>query len=45
MISFVNGYHAVLDACVLVPMPICSVLLQLAQEPALFVPKWSDETF
>lgn len=42
MISFVNGYYVVLDACVLAPMPICAVLLQLASEPALFVPKWSD---
>ncbi len=24
------------------PMPICAVLLQLAQEPALYVPKWSE---
>jgi predicted nucleic acid-binding protein len=43
MISLVNGYHVVLDACVLVPMPVCAVLLQLAQEPALFVPKWSED--
>ena len=25
------------------PMPVCAVLLQLAEEPALFVPKWSEE--
>jgi hypothetical protein len=24
-------------------MPVCAVLLQLAQEPALFMPKWSDD--
>ena len=42
MISFVNGYHAVLDACVLVPMPVCAVLLTLAQEPSMYIPHWSE---
>lgn len=42
MISFVNGYRVVLDACVLAPMPVCAVLLKLAQEPAMYAPYWSE---
>jgi predicted nucleic acid-binding protein len=33
---------AVLDACVLVPMPLCDTLLRLAEEPALYRPLWSE---
>ncbi|HEX5434343.1 MAG TPA: PIN domain-containing protein [Candidatus Angelobacter sp.] len=40
-----NEYAAVLDACVLVPMPLCDTLLRLAEEPALFRPLWSKEIF
>lgn len=36
-----NEYAAVLDACVLLPMPLCDTLLRLAEEPALFRPLWS----
>jgi predicted nucleic acid-binding protein len=32
----------VLDACVLVPMPLCDTLLRLAEDPALYRPRWSD---
>jgi len=32
----------VLDACVLIPMPLADTLLRLAAGPYLFVPKWSD---
>jgi hypothetical protein len=28
-----NEYAAVLDACVLVPMPLCDTLLRLAEDP------------
>lgn len=38
-----NEYAAVLDACVLVPMPLCDTLLRLAEEPAAYRPLWSDE--
>lgn len=38
-----NEYAAVLDACVLVPMPLCDTLLRLAEEPALYRPLWSEE--
>lgn len=31
-----------LDACVLAPMPLCDTLLRLAEEPAFYIPKWSD---
>jgi hypothetical protein len=35
---------AVLDACVLAPMPLCDTLLRCAEEPSLFLPRWSEET-
>lgn len=38
-----NEYAAVLDACVLVPMPLCDTLLRLAEEPAFYRPLWSEE--
>jgi len=37
-----NEYAALLDACALVPMPLCDTLLRLAEEPALYRPLWSD---
>lgn len=40
-----NEYAAVLDACVLVPMPLCDTLLRLAEDPALYRPLWSEEIF
>jgi predicted nucleic acid-binding protein len=39
-----NEYTAVLDACVLAPMPLCDTLLRCAEEPALFCALWSSET-
>ncbi len=38
-----NEYAAVLDACVLVPMPLCDTLLRLAEDPAFYRPLWSEE--
>lgn len=38
-----NEYAAVLDACVLAPMPLCDTLLRLAEDPAFYRPLWSDE--
>lgn len=32
---------ALLDACVLVPMPLADTLLRLAEPPAVFEPRWS----
>ena len=32
-----------LDACVLVPMPLADTLLRLAAGPRLYLPKWSDQ--
>jgi predicted nucleic acid-binding protein len=32
-----------LDACVLIPMPLADTLLRLAAGPRLFRPKWSDQ--
>lgn len=37
-----NEYSVVLDACVLVPMPLCDTLLRLAEDPALYRPFWSE---
>lgn len=37
-----NEYAAVLDACVLVPMPLCDTLLRLAEDPAMYRPLWSE---
>lgn len=33
---------AVLDACVLIPMPLADTLLRIAAGPQLYFPKWSD---
>jgi hypothetical protein len=33
----------VLDACVLIPMPLADTLLRLAAGPRLFLPNWSDQ--
>ena len=38
-----NEYAVVLDACVLVPMPLCDTLLRLAEDPAMYRPLWSDK--
>jgi predicted nucleic acid-binding protein len=34
-------YRVVLDACVLIPMPLADTLLRMAEEPRLYLPKWS----
>ena len=41
MIARSNPYIAVLDTCVLAPMPLCDTLLRLAEYPAFYIPKWS----
>jgi len=38
-----NDCSAVLDACVLVPMALCDLLLRLAEEPAMYRPRWSEQ--
>ena len=38
-----NEYSVLLDACVLVPMPLCDTLLRLAEEPAFYRPLWSEQ--
>jgi hypothetical protein len=38
-----NDYSAVLDACVLVPMALCDLLLRQAEEPAMYRPRWSEQ--
>jgi hypothetical protein len=40
----VKGYFpALLDACVLIPMPLADTLLRLASAPRLYSPKWTDQ--
>jgi predicted nucleic acid-binding protein len=34
---------AVLDACVLIPMPLADTLLRLAEPPALFEARWTND--
>ncbi|MDX2179341.1 MAG: PIN domain-containing protein [Bryobacteraceae bacterium] len=38
-----DGRIVVLDACVLVQAPLRDTLLRLAEPPALYRPRWSDE--
>jgi predicted nucleic acid-binding protein len=38
-----GDYPAVLDACVLIPMPLADTLLRLAAAPRLYLPKWTDQ--
>src|SRR5580658_4492712 len=38
-----SQFVAVLDTCVLAPMPVMDTLLRLAEEPAFYTPKWSKE--
>ena len=35
-------YTVVLDACVLIPMPLADTLLRMAETPRLYLPKWSQ---
>jgi hypothetical protein len=34
--------RVILDACVLIPMPLADTLLRLAETPRLYLPKWSQ---
>jgi hypothetical protein len=43
MIALSNHYIAVLDTCVLAPMPLCDTLLRLAEDPAFYIPRWTDD--
>ena len=43
MVAQSNQYIAVLDTCVLAPMPLCDTLLRLAEDPAFYIPKWSND--
>ncbi len=35
-------YHVVLDACVLIPMPLADALVRMAEAPKLYLPMWSQ---
>lgn len=36
-------FGVVLDACVLLPMPLADTLFRLAEQPRLYLPRWTDE--
>jgi hypothetical protein len=36
------GCRVVLDACVLIPMPLADTLLHMADPPRLYLPRWSQ---
>ena len=38
-----EDFTVLLDACVLIPMPLADTLLRLAGGPRLYQPKWSDQ--
>lgn len=38
----IGDYRVVLDACVLIPMPLADTLLRMAEAPRLYLPKWSQ---
>lgn len=35
-------FKAVLDSCVLLPMPLADTLLRMAEHPRLYLPMWSN---
>ena len=43
MIALSNQCIAILDTCVLAPMPLCDTLLRLAEDPAFHIPRWTDD--
>jgi hypothetical protein len=38
-----SDYPVMLDACVLLPMPLADTLLRMAETPRLYLPRWSDD--
>lgn len=38
-----SDYPAMLDACVLLPMPLADTLLRMAETPRLYLPRWSND--
>jgi predicted nucleic acid-binding protein len=40
--KYEEKYSVVLDACVLVPISLCDLLLRLAEDPATYEPFWSE---
>lgn len=38
-----SDYPVMLDACVLLPMPLADTLLRMAEIPRLYLPKWSED--
>jgi len=42
-VSLVNDFSVLLDACAVVPISLCDLLLRIAEDPAMYKPKWSRE--
>lgn len=42
MIAQTNGFLVVLNTCALAPVPLCDTLLRLAEEPAFYIPRWTN---
>jgi PIN domain len=38
-----TDFPVILDACVLLPMPLADTLFRMAESPRLYLPKWSDD--
>jgi hypothetical protein len=38
-----GDFPAILDACVLIPMPLADTLLRLGAGPRLYLPRWTDQ--
>ncbi len=41
----INRFVAVLDTCVIAPMPVADSLLRLPEEPPFYLPRWSPGIF
>jgi predicted nucleic acid-binding protein len=42
MISLVNEFSAILDTCTVLPISLCDLLLRIAEDPAMYKPRWSQ---
>src|ERR1700744_716935 len=38
-----SDFTVILDACVLLPMPLADTLLRMAENPRLYLPLWSED--
>lgn len=43
MSTLTNPFVVILDTCVFAPMPLCDTLLRLAEDPSMYMPRWSAD--